>query len=186
MPHISKKRFITGRDIYKPHTSFIGQAISTLTFVTMQKSYYWSWPTTATSGNIARNKKTTEEKLRADKEVIPKTLSWHCKGKEITHGKAFLLFCAFFYFRVIHTFDLSACFPYNKGEIKKGGREDMKTKRKYFYLDDFEHRLLVGCLMTARNEYLHDGKPMEDVDDLILKIIDAPSKKLRVIEEARV
>ena len=62
----------------------------------------------------------------------------------------------------------------------------MKTKRKYFYLDDFEHRLLVGCLMTARNEYLHDGKPMEDVDDLILKIIDAPSKKLRGIEEARV
>ena len=35
-------------------------------------------------------------------------------------------------------------------------------------MDDFEHRLLVGCLMTARNEYLHAGKPMEDVDDLIL------------------
>lgn len=62
----------------------------------------------------------------------------------------------------------------------------MKTKRKYFYLDDFEHRLLVGCLMTARNEYLHAGKPMEDVDDLILKIIDAPSKKLRIVEEVKV
>lgn len=62
----------------------------------------------------------------------------------------------------------------------------MKTKREYFYLDDFEHRLLVGCLMTARNEYIHEGKPMEDVNDLILKIIDAPTKKLRVIakEEA--
>lgn len=57
----------------------------------------------------------------------------------------------------------------------------MKTERKYFYLDDFEHRLLVGCLMTARNKYLHVGKPLEDVDDLILKIIDAPTKKLRVI-----
>ena len=32
----------------------------------------------------------------------------------------------------------------------------MKTKRKYVYLDDFEHRLLVGCLMTARNEYIHE------------------------------
>ena len=62
----------------------------------------------------------------------------------------------------------------------------MKTKRKYFYLDDFEHRLLVGCLMTARNEYIHKGKLNEDVNDLSLKIIDAPSKKLRVIvkEEA--
>ena len=35
----------------------------------------------------------------------------------------------------------------------------MKTKRKYFYLDDFEHRLLVGCLITARNEYIHEDKP---------------------------
>lgn len=62
----------------------------------------------------------------------------------------------------------------------------MKTKRKYFYLDDFEHRLLVGCLMTARNEYLHEGKPIEDVDNLILKIIDAPSKKMRVIRTQEV
>ena len=62
----------------------------------------------------------------------------------------------------------------------------MKAKRKYFYLDDFEHRLLVGCLLTARNEYIREGKPLEDVNDLILKIIDAPSKKLRVVakEEA--
>ena len=62
----------------------------------------------------------------------------------------------------------------------------MKTKRKYFYLDDFEHRLLVGCLMTVRNEYLHENKPIEDVDDLILKIIDAPTKKMRVLEKKEV
>lgn len=62
----------------------------------------------------------------------------------------------------------------------------MKVKRKYFYLDDFEHRLLVGCLVTARNEYIREGKPLEDINDLILKIIDAPSKKLRIVvkEEA--
>lgn len=57
----------------------------------------------------------------------------------------------------------------------------MKTKRKYFYLDDFERRLLVGCRMTARNEFIHEDKPIEDVNDLILKIIDAPTKILRVI-----
>lgn len=60
----------------------------------------------------------------------------------------------------------------------------MKTKRKYFYLDDFEHRLLVGCLMTARNEYIHEDKPI--VNELILKIIDALSKKLRVIKKEKV
>ena len=57
----------------------------------------------------------------------------------------------------------------------------MKAKRKYFYLDDFEHRLLVGCLMTTRNKYLQEGKSTEDVNSLILKIIDAPTKKVRVI-----
>ena len=35
--------------------------------------------------------------------------------------------------------------------------------------------------MTSRNEYLREGKPTEDVNDLILKIIDAPKKKLKVI-----
>ena len=59
----------------------------------------------------------------------------------------------------------------------------MKVERKYFYLDDFEHRLLVGCLVTARNEYIRQGKPLENVNDLILKIIGAPSKKLRVVKE---
>lgn len=57
----------------------------------------------------------------------------------------------------------------------------MKEKRKHIYLDDLEHRLLVGCLMTARNEYIHEDKPTEEVNALILKIIDAPTKKLRVI-----
>ena len=62
----------------------------------------------------------------------------------------------------------------------------MRETKRYFYLDDFEHRLLVGCLVTARNEYLREDKPTEDVNDLILKIIDAPAKKLRVVvkEEA--
>lgn len=62
----------------------------------------------------------------------------------------------------------------------------MRNNRKYFYLDNFEHRLLVGCLLAARNEYLHRGKPTEDINDLILKIIDAPTKKMRVIEKGKV
>jgi hypothetical protein len=37
--------------------------------------------------------------------------------------------------------------------------------------------------MTARNEYIHEAKPIEDVNELILKIIDAPSKKMRIIEK---
>ena len=59
----------------------------------------------------------------------------------------------------------------------------MKTKRKYICLNDYEHRLLVGCLVAARNQYLREGKSIEDVNDLTLKIIDVPSKNLRAIKE---
>lgn len=48
-------------------------------------------------------------------------------------------------------------------------------------LDDFEHRLLVGCVNVARTMYLEQNKPTEDVvDDLLVKIIKAPSKKVSV------
>lgn len=57
----------------------------------------------------------------------------------------------------------------------------MKIPRKHIYLDDSEHRLLVWCLMTARDEYLHENVPIDDVNELILKIVDAPTKKLRVV-----
>ena len=44
-------------------------------------------------------------------------------------------------------------------------------------LDDFEERLLVSGLADFRNDLIRDEKPTEDVDDLILKVIDAPTQK---------
>ncbi len=44
-------------------------------------------------------------------------------------------------------------------------------------LDDFEQRLMVNGLADFRNDLIREDKPTEDVDDLILKVIDAPTKK---------
>ena len=44
-------------------------------------------------------------------------------------------------------------------------------------LDDFEQRLMVSGLADFRNDLIRDEKPTEDVDDLILKVIDATTKK---------
>ena len=44
-------------------------------------------------------------------------------------------------------------------------------------MDDFEQRLMVSGLADFRNDLIRDEKPTEDVDDLILKVIDAPTKK---------
>lgn len=53
-------------------------------------------------------------------------------------------------------------------------------------LDNFEQRLMVSGLADFRNDLIRDDKPTEDVDELILKVIDAPTKKKRKADrEAR-
>ena len=46
-------------------------------------------------------------------------------------------------------------------------------------LDDYEHRVLVRGLNDSRTLALQEGKPTEDLDGLLLKVIDAPAKKRR-------
>ena len=41
----------------------------------------------------------------------------------------------------------------------------------------FEHRLMVNCMRTARNEYIDEGAPTEDVSRLMVKVMEAPTKK---------
>ena len=53
----------------------------------------------------------------------------------------------------------------------------MAEKKKVLTLDEFEQRLMVSGLMDFRNDLLKDDKPTEDISDLILKVIDAPTKK---------
>ena len=53
----------------------------------------------------------------------------------------------------------------------------MADEKKVITLDDFEQRLMVSGLMDFRNDLLKEEKPAEDINDLILKVIDAPTKK---------
>ena len=53
----------------------------------------------------------------------------------------------------------------------------MADEKKVITLDDFEQRLMVSGLMDFRNDHLKEEKPTEDINDLILKVIDAPTKK---------
>ena len=63
----------------------------------------------------------------------------------------------------------------------------MASDKKVVTLEEHEQRLMVRGLTDFRNDAIRDGKPTEDVDDLILKIIDAPTKreKRRADREAR-
>ena len=53
----------------------------------------------------------------------------------------------------------------------------MADEKKVITLDDFEQRLMVSGLMDFRNDLLKEEKPTEDINDLIVKVIDAPTKK---------
>ena len=53
----------------------------------------------------------------------------------------------------------------------------MADEKKVITLDDFEQRLMVSGLMDFRNDLLKEEKPTEDINDLILKVIDAPTTK---------
>ena len=63
----------------------------------------------------------------------------------------------------------------------------MGTENRVIVLNEFEHRVMVRSLNETRNSLIRGEKPTEDVDDLLLKVLDAPSEKKgrRTDREAR-
>lgn len=55
----------------------------------------------------------------------------------------------------------------------------MKEEKKVVEVTDYEQRVMVNGLMNFRNDLIAENKPVEDVNELIVRVIDAPSKKTR-------
>lgn len=53
----------------------------------------------------------------------------------------------------------------------------MSEEKRVISVDEFERRLMVSGLNDFRNDLIKKEKPTEDVDELILKVIDAPTRK---------
>ena len=51
------------------------------------------------------------------------------------------------------------------------------AKVKQLTLDRYEHGLMVRALYEEWHRMLAEGKPTEDMEALILKVIDVPAKK---------
>ncbi len=52
----------------------------------------------------------------------------------------------------------------------------MRREKHYLYLDEFEYRLAVAGMNNFRNQLIRTGKPMEDVDALLLKLLKSKTK----------
>ena len=53
----------------------------------------------------------------------------------------------------------------------------MAETQHLIQVSDYEQRLMVKGLNEFRNDFLREGKPTEDINTLLLKVIDAPVKK---------
>ena len=54
----------------------------------------------------------------------------------------------------------------------------MGTKdKRVVSLDEFEHNLLINGMNEFRNQLLQDDRPTEDIDELLLKLIDAKTRR---------
>ena len=55
----------------------------------------------------------------------------------------------------------------------------MRREKRYLYLDDYEYRLAVVGMNHFRNYLIHAGKPTEDIDALLLKLLKALIKRIK-------
>jgi uncharacterized protein YutE (UPF0331/DUF86 family) len=53
-------------------------------------------------------------------------------------------------------------------------------KKKWSYLDEAEWRFLLDAMNNLRNSLIAEGRYTDVVDEVILKIIKAPVKKIKV------
>ena len=60
-----------------------------------------------------------------------------------------------------------------------------KEAKRVLTLDKYEHGVVVNALNEMRNDLLEEQRSTDIVDEVLLKSIDAPTKKVRGRDEAR-
>jgi len=55
----------------------------------------------------------------------------------------------------------------------------MRKEKRVITVDDFEHNLMLNGINEFRNMLIEKDMPIEDVDNLLRKIIDAPLLRKR-------
>ena len=62
----------------------------------------------------------------------------------------------------------------------------MVTEKLYHIaLDDYEHGIVIRSLNDEKTDLMQQGKSTDAVDDLLIKVGNAPQKKFKVVERKR-
>ena len=59
----------------------------------------------------------------------------------------------------------------------------IKQSKRYLCLSDFEWRALVKGINEYRKQVIDEDGCVEAVNELLIKLIDAPTKKIKVMTE---
>ena len=54
-----------------------------------------------------------------------------------------------------------------------------REEKRVIALDEYEHGIVIHALNDMRTEQLGENRPTDAVDDVLLKAIDAPTRKVR-------
>lgn len=54
-----------------------------------------------------------------------------------------------------------------------------KTEKRIIALDEYEHGVVINALNEMRNDLIEEERSTDIVDEILLKTIDAPTKKVR-------
>ena len=57
----------------------------------------------------------------------------------------------------------------------------MKEERYHIALDRYDRNIVINALNTLRTRQIQEERPTEPVDELIDKVANAPTKKVRVL-----
>lgn len=61
----------------------------------------------------------------------------------------------------------------------------IKEKLYHVALDDYEHGIIIRSLNDEKTDLMEQGKSTDAVDDLLVKVGNAPQKKFKVVERKR-
>ena len=54
----------------------------------------------------------------------------------------------------------------------------MLKKKRYLYLGEIEHSILIKSLVQMKNRLIREGRFTDCVDELIMKALSAPVKRI--------
>lgn len=56
----------------------------------------------------------------------------------------------------------------------------MREQKYHIYLDSYERKLLIHSFVELKNQFIQQGRYTDCVDELIFKVINAPTKRMEI------